>query len=628
MTSAMQTKTVKTSPLYRSAIFKRDAVNEEARTVEISFSSEEPVERWFGLEILDHSPSSIRLGRLADGGALLVDHDPRDHVGVVENVSVDADRKGRAVVRFGEGERASEIFKDVVAGIRTKISVGYVPIRSVLEETNEGGLDVYRVIEWEPYEISVVSIPADTTVGLGRSAEENKTDLIIEFTNKQEGRQMPEVIENTKPAKVEVVAEHERKHGADSERTRAADILAMGDKYSMNELAREHVANNSSVEVMRQAVLEKLDNMRAVEADAPDIGLTDSEAGNFSFVRAIQALANPQNHRMQEAAKFEMEVSAAASEKLKRESRGMTVPVDVLKRDLTVGVAADGGNTVSTDLMTGSFIEMLRNRAFMMQLATVLTDLNGNLAIPRQTGGATAYWVAENGNPTESQQAFDQVPLSPETVGAFTDFSRKLMLQSSLDVEAFVRSDLARTMALEIDRVCIAGSGIGNEPTGILNTTGIGDVPGGANGLAPGWDHVVDLESEVAIDNADMGSLRYLVNAKTRGKLKKTFVDSGSNAERVWDNRAGNTPLNGYEALVTNQVPSDLDKGTSTGVCSALIFGNFADLFIGMWGGLDLTIDPYTNNLSGGIRVVALQDMDVAVRHAQSFAAMQDALTV
>jgi HK97 family phage major capsid protein len=287
-----------------------------------------------------------------------------------------------------------------------------------------------------------------------------------------------------------------------------------------------------------------------------------------------------------------------------------------------VGTPTAGGNLVATDLLSGSFIDLLRNAMIIMGMGTrMLTGLQGNIAIPRQTGGGTAYWVAEAGTPTLGDQAFDQVPMSPKTVGARTQISRKLLLQSSVDIENFVRGDLATTLGLAIQAGAIQGGGA-NEPTGILQTAGIGVVAGGTNGLAPTWDHVVDLETAVSVANADVGTLAYLTNAKVRGVLKKTFVDAGSGI-RVWQN--GDTPLNGYRAGVTNAVPSNLTKGTGTNL-SAILFGNFADLLIGMWGGLDLQVDPYSAGNSGAVIVRAFQDVDVAVRHPESFAAMVDAI--
>uniref|UniRef100_UPI002468A23E HK97 family phage prohead protease n=1 Tax=Chromohalobacter sp. 48-RD10 TaxID=2994063 RepID=UPI002468A23E len=146
------------------------SIDHENRTVELAFSSETEVERWFGIEVLDHSSSAMRTERLADGGAVLVNHDWDDHVGVVESVTVGDDRRGRAKVRFGKGARASEVWQDVVDGIRRHVSVGYSILKVEVEE-RAGMPDMVRVTDWEPHEISIVSVPADMSVGVGRSRE-------------------------------------------------------------------------------------------------------------------------------------------------------------------------------------------------------------------------------------------------------------------------------------------------------------------------------------------------------------------------------------------------------------------------------------------------------------------------
>ncbi|MCX8017681.1 MAG: phage major capsid protein [Rhodocyclaceae bacterium] len=174
-----------------------------------------------------------------------------------------------------------------------------------------------------------------------------------------------------------------------------------------------------------------------------------------------------------------------------------------------------------------------------------------------------------------------------------------------------------------MQQAAISGTGSGNQPAGLL-TLITPSVVGGPDGAAPTWSHIVELESDVAVANALVDDMAYLTNAKVRGKLKTTSKVAGQNGF-IWEN--GDTPVNGYRAAVTNAVPSNLSKGSATGVCSAIIFGNFRDLVIGMWGGLDLMVDPYTGSASGTVRVVALQDVDVAVRYTESFATMVDALT-
>lgn len=638
---------------------RADSVDTDARTAELSFSSEEPYQRWWGTEVLDHGSKSMRLGRLNGSAALLMDHNIRDQVGVVEKAWIKG-RKGYAIVRFGKSKRAEEIFQDVTDGIRKLVSVGY-RIHTLILEKEEDGVGTYRATDWEPYEISFVSVPADTTVGVGRDGKPAAFDPRTLVKDEEEdemnmtrdgasGSPSPVVAapapapapvaqaqRNDSPAPAPVVDDSAARQAATvAERERAANIRAMGARLNCTELAETAIGDGRSLDqFIRDFNAQTPESQQIRTAEDPAIGMSERELQQFRFVRLLNALANPNDRAAQEAAKFEIECSAEAQKKSnKTDHRGMTVPADMLRtaltaraqRDLVVGTSTAGGHTVSTDLLTGSFIDLLRNAMALNQMGVrMLTDLNGNIAIPRQTGGATAYWVAESGSPTESQQAFDQVTMTPKTVGAFTDISRRLLLQSSMDVESFVRGDLATTLGLAIDLAGINGSGSSNQPRGVLNTSGIGSVVGGTNGAAPDWADIVNLETAVAIDNAAIGNLGYLTNAAVRGKLKLTERFAGTNGMPVWAD--GNTPLNGYGAVASNQVPSNLTKGTADSICSAIIFGNWADLLIGMWGGLDLMVDPYTGSTSGTVRIVALQDVDIAVRHPESFAAMVDALT-
>ena len=267
------------------------------------------------------------------------------------------------------------------------------------------------------------------------------------------------------------------------------------------------------------------------------------------------------------------------------------------------GTPSAGGDLIAPDFRPGSFIELLRNRSALTQAGiTTLTGLSGNVAIPRQASSGTAYWLAESGAPTESQQSIDQVNLSPKTLGAFTDYSRRLMLQSSIDVEGMIRSDLAQVIALEIDRVGLYGLGNTNQPLGVKATTGINTSDFAAD--TPTWAEVVGMEGLIEADNADIGQMRYIINSTMLANLKVKERASGYPVY-VIDNE---TTMNGYPVIVSNQV--------ATG---DVWFGVWSQLILGLWSGLDLTVDPYTHSTSGTIRVVALQDLDYAVRHPESF---------
>jgi len=372
-----------------------------------------------------------------------------------------------------------------------------------------------------------------------------------------------------------------------------------------------------------------LDSAGRLVQPQTNLDLSETERKGYSLFRAIRAMADQKTGKQNAWAQagFEQEASREIAKRLGMEPKGLFVPFDVQseKRDQVVGTPTAGGNLVGTDLMASSFIELLRNRMVVQQAgARVMNGLTGNVAIPRQTSGASAYWVAESGSPTESQAAFDQVTMTPKTMGSFVDIARRLILQSSVDAERFVREDIAAAIAREADRVGLHGSGSGNEPRGVANVSGINAVVGGTNGAAPTWPLMVKLETEVAADNADLGALAYVTNTKVRGKLKETEKFAGGGRE-IWQD--GATPLNGYAAYVSNQVLSNLTKGSSSGVCSAIFFANWADLIYGNWGVMDVLVDPYTGGTSGTLRVISLVDMDVIVRHQESFCLMADALT-
>lgn len=617
----------------RALVVERQAIDEEARTATLAFASEMPYERWWGLEILDVSATSMRQGRLRSGANLLMDHDTRDVVGVIESVEIGADRVARAVVRFGKSVRAEEVWQDVRDGIRRNVSVGYMIHKAVLVETVDG-VETYRVTDWEPFEVSLVSVPADASVGVGRSAEPDErgisisVEVEVEAGEQPDGETDPEADPEADPAATaatttpstseektmtKTVEVTERNHAAEISKI-AATIPGGAD------LAMSAIQRGLSVEEFQREALEKLSTKGVPTAD---VGMSGKEVKEYSILRALNALANPQDANAQRAAAFERECSDAAAKVLGKESRGFMVPFEVQKRDLNVTTATAGGNLVATNLMAGNFIDLLRNAMVIDGLgAQFLTGLVGKIAIPKQSGGATAYWVAESGAPTESQQTIAQVTMQAKTVGAFTDISRQLLKQSSIDVEGFVQRDLAAVLGLAIQQAAISGTGQNNQPSGLL-TLITPSVAGGTDGAAPTWANIIELETDVSVANADVGSMGYLTNAKVRGKLKGT---TKANNQNGFVFEQGDMPLNGYRAGITNAVPSNLTKGAGTDL-SAILFGNFADLLIGMWGGLDLTVDPYSGSTSGTVRVVALQDVDVAIRHAESFATMVDAIT-
>jgi HK97 family phage major capsid protein len=538
-----------------------------------------------------------------------------DQIGVVEQINLGADRVARAVVRFGKSARAEEIYQDVKDGIRSNVSVGYV-INEMVSDGKQGDREIYRATRWMPLEISIVSIPADTSVGVGRSLESPAPAPAAE----------PIIfVKETKMEDINIA----REGAAKAERERVAAILDLASRHGQREFGESAIRDGASIEQFRGALLDKVAS-KPLNVDM-EVGLSAKEVRDFSFVKAIRALANPQDRAAQEAARFEFEVSEAAAKKEGRTSRGLLVPVDVLyKRDLTTSTAsgtAKAGNTVATDLLAASFIDVLRNKMVLNTLgAQFLTGLNGNVAIPRKTAASAAYWVAENSAPTESTNApaFDQVTMSPKTLGAYVDISRRLMLQSSLDIENLVRNDLATSIAVAMDGAAVAGSGT-NKPTGVLNTSGIGSVTLGTNGAAPTWAMVTSLVREVEIDNALTGTAAFLTNGQVKAKLSNTSKQtSGVEGNFILGPDVNN--LYGYPIVVSQQMPSNLTKGSGSNL-SAMIFGVWSELLIGQWSGIDILVDQYTGSNAGTVRVVAFHDCDFAVRHPESFAECNEIVT-
>lgn len=633
-------------PLRRTAEVRN--VDEQARTVEVAFSSETPVARWFGDEVLDHSSGAMNDTRLSNGAAVLWNHNMDVQIGVVESARIDGDRVGRAVLRFGRSQRAEEIWGDVVDGVIRHVSVGYF-VRAITTEEREGEHDKVTITEWEPYEISLVSVPADASVGVGRSAGEPPEEAAPEPDNTQaqqeptaeNGADMVRILRNANGdlvrAKVddhgkiiEVLEVLERasetqalvQRGTQAEQQRTADLLELGEQYSAQTLAAEAIRNGTAVDDFTRSLLEHVSanggnsgrrSNQPLDDNAGVIGLTDDEAQSFSFLRAFRALANPHDRRAQEEAAFEFEASRAAEQTSNREAQGIMVPADVLRRSLntsTSGTAAGdtGGYAIATDLMSQSFIEMLRNRSVLLGLATPMGGLVGNVDIPGQASGATGYWIGEDDDATEQTLDLRQIGLNPKTAAAFSEITRKMLQQSSLDAEALVRRDLARALALTMDYAGFYGTGSANQPLGIKNLTGINAVTFAA--ANPTFADLVQLETAISADNADVDSMAYIGNAAFRGHCKTTEKFASSSGATIWE--PGGT-VNGYRAEITNQV-ADGD----------VFHGNFADMIAAMWGGLDLTIDPYSNSKKGRLRIVAFQDIDFAYRNVESFALGND----
>jgi HK97 family phage major capsid protein len=433
------------------------------------------------------------------------------------------------------------------------------------------------------------------------------------------------------------------------ETARVTEIEAMCRTHQIGDDVRNHLVSlKAPIEQARGIVLNTVlarGNGQASLSGDHNPEMTDKEKGKYSLTRAIAAAVG---ERMGDAAAwkdagFEREVSKAIGQRSGKTTAGLFMPTNLRfyaqrAADYSFGTGtglsatSGGSNMVATNLLAGSFIDLLRNKARVLAMgAQMLSGLVGNVDIPRQKAAGQTYWVGEGGALTQTGGQFDKVSLSPKHIGALSVITRNMLQQSTPDIEMMVRSDMLQTIALGVDAAALYGTGSSFQPLGIANQSGIGSVLGGTNGGALTIDNLIDLETFVASNNADDGALAYLTNAKAVGALKKLKSTTG---EYLWSNsplgqRSG-TPgeINGYTVARTNQARSSLAKGTGTNL-SEVYFGDWSQVIVGEWGVVEILPNPYAAGIyeAGGVELRVLQSLDIGVRHPQSFAVMSDAIT-
>jgi HK97 family phage major capsid protein len=496
---------------------------------------------------------------------------------------------------------------------------------------------------WCPIELSAVSIPADPSAGFYRHLTLEK-NMGTTNTNTEQSHQ-------TRSQKRAATGELDRiALSNQEERNRCAEITAMGRAHNCPDLAEDLVRENVDLAQAREAVLDWVTSRRPRQlpanrdyTDAGDYIDMHNEAKDFSIVRAINAVVNSS----WKGAGLERAASEAVAKRIGRESSGgFFFPLDarLTRSPYSTGGGNTGAALLATNLLASSFIEVLRNKVRVIELgATMLSGLVGNVDIPRRSAATPISWIGEAGSLTDGEGTLDKLQLAPKTVGALSTISRNMLMQSTPDIEMLVRSDMIAVLGLGIDLAAINGLGSANQPLGILNTVGVGQVVLGTNGAQISLDNLLDLVKTVMNANADAGSLAFLTNPSVVGFLSKLKATTN---QYLWDrgeNQNNFGPVSGsgvggqnllsavgQKMAITNQVPSNLTKGTANGTCSAVIFGNWQDVVIGEWGVLEILPNPYDSVQypKGSVLIRALQTIDIGIRHPQSFAIINDALTV
>lgn len=591
------------------------AIDEQTRRVKVGVSSEEPVERSFGLEVIDHARESMNLDFLNSGRApLLLDHDMEKQIGVIEGVELDEDaRRLRAVVRFGKGPLASEVFNDVTDGIRQNISVGY---RIDGRVKRDGDPDDYYRVAVTPMEISIVSVPADQSnlVGVGRSVPATpKSQSSLEDVT------MTDKVENN------IDLDAVKAEAVRAARKNDAEILAIAAKHNKRDLGNEAIAKGMSVDAFRGALLDAIGD-KPLDVAPAAIDAPVKEKRNYSLGRMIQAQATGDWRK----AGFEREINDEIAKRVGNEARGVYVPDFAWQQRGPLSTAATGGSGsevvfddfVPTAHRGDMFIEALRARQVLGGLgATYMTGLTGRIKMPKLATGANAAFVEELAAVGDGAGTDGGVTLQPRTMGAYVDMSRLLVMESVPAIEQIIQNDLLASAADRLEYYAIQGSGSGGQPTGILNTSGVNnlDISAGTDVDSLTWADIINLVKLVEEDNGIVNgnAAGFLSHPAVKAKLASTAKVASTDSVMIMNDPW--TSIYGYPAAFTSNVPTTLDPGDGGNDASALIFGDFSQLIIAQFGAPSIMVDPYTNSTSGTVRMVLHTELDVGVRNAVSF---------
>lgn len=427
------------------------------------------------------------------------------------------------------------------------------------------------------------------------------------------------------------------------EATRAENINTIASQHGLTERAAEWLRSGKSVnDVLKEvnAVLEK--RIKDGPQITSGVEVPANERKRFSFSRAL-LVACPELEREARSIDlgFEREIMQEARKKSPdARNGGVMVPLSIsgdqyFRAGVDSATASTGGIFKFTQ--PGEFIPLLRNKTSVMRAgATVIPGLTGPVTFPKQLTAATANWVGENpgSDNTASNLTTTSVSLAFKTIQSSTSVSRQALFSAASGnyaLDQLIMADLATVIAVAIDLAGLNGLGSSNQPLGLLQDTNVGTAAAlGPQGGTMAWGNWIDLESAIGNANADgIGSLSYITNTKQRGVAKKSGVLGNTNSGiPIWQNVPGEMDgiVNGYRAIASNQAPSNLTKGTATG-CSAVIFGAFDQILIGMFGaGFETLVDPYSKKNQNMIEITSWNFVDVADRYPTAFATIKDAL--
>lgn len=292
------------------------------------------------------------------------------------------------------------------------------------------------------------------------------------------------------------------------------------------------------------------------------------------------------------------------------ENSVLTIPMSMVRATAQT-VSEDGGDYGG---------QLVQDNAPRVQMPFSPRTILGQLGVTRMSGLSGGKiplpvgedydfsWLGETETMTVQKKKFDGPALDPKRLGAAVELSNRLLVQSSPDVEALVRSMIGKGYDRAINAAAINGSGAGNQPTGILNNAGV-QVSSIVAAAAPTRKSILELMGLVDTADSTEDSLAYLMTKLLRTDLMGRLADAGSGRYLMNDKNE----LAGYDAYASNFVPQLAGN-------EVLIFGDFSQLFVGEWGSLSVLTDPYSASLSNAIRLVLNGHADVQIAQPTAFA--------
>ena len=590
---------------YRRVQLESGGYDKENHTVSMAVSSQTPVERYFGMEILSHKPGALRTDRLKKGIPMLFNHNMDAHLGRSVSYKLRDDGVLEITGRFGTNPLALEKEGDVASGILVDVSIGYRILEAdVVEDKN--GLRTVTATDWEIYEFSPVTIPADPTVGVGRAAGDDETPIKFHFRKiDDEGEEADdEDDDDGDEAERAASLEASRTTTPEEKRTVMAETAVVevdlakvkADRTAaLTTLSREYPKEFGADTLARFVALD-VDERKAKEFIADQViasnlrhnvktvgdsvvgDMSERELKDYSLARSLRYVINqkfPGTFRKDADAKFEREISDEIGKRSAEEgnspfgggnllmpsnlpfslgramqaAQGRGVSPQTQQRVLSAGGNAGAASNFTTTETTA--IELLRNRTRCLALgATSMSGLSGIIRMPRQNAASQSSWLAEGAAANSVDMTFDDIMLTPKRLSIWGSYYMELLAQSSLAIEDLLRADQVAVEAESIDLASINGSGTNNVPLGLLLQTGLAAVltgktltAAGTGGVAATYMDIIQFLTLVAKANADGGRLGWMVTPELRGMLMATpkFPGAGVGIP-IWAGDPSNDP--------------------------------------------------------------------------------------